>query len=356
MSDHPRQFFPFIHILRGIAPLIVMWAHLGPWFALANMGGNWTALQTWNEHIAFPLHLYQNGGHLGVVLFFLVSGFIITYASMQESLREFCIKRVFRIFPALAAALLVAAFVQWLARFLHLGALTGLNAISWKDYAQALFLLDMIVGERQVIVVTWSLVPEIMFYLLCALFLVPTRRSPEKATYLMIGCWLVFELVAAGTPVLARMKYFSPYIAMLLLGRAIYLADSGIVGWRKGAPMMSLIVVLFILIYTNAHKNVFFEGPVAPAASYALVVCVFLAAMTYGFKAVPRFISFLADISLSLYLLHLPIGMFVNTLAVSRGVPFSVSLPVSVLACLAISWLSFNFVERPSQRLARKIL
>lgn len=356
IENRHREFFPFIHILRGLAPVIVMWAHLGPWFAMDKLDNKWAALPPWHQHVALPLHLYQNGGHFGVLLFFLVSGFIITFASMQETFREFFIKRVLRIFPALAVALAVAGIARWVAVELGLGELTNMRADGWIDFVWAFFLLDLILGKNQVIGVTWSLVSEVLFYLLTAIFLARTRLKPELSTYMMIGCWLVFELTAAGLPALSRMKYFSPYVAMLLLGRVIYLSDSGILGWRKGLPMAILLAIIFTLVYTNAHQGMFFVGPQAPVASYALAIGIFLAAMTYGFDQVPKFLSFLADISLSLYLLHIPVGMLFNTIAVSRGIPLALSLPVSMILCLGVSWLSFKYIEKPSQKLARTLI
>jgi peptidoglycan/LPS O-acetylase OafA/YrhL len=356
IENRHRDFFPFIHILRGLAPVIVMWAHLGPWFVMDKMDNRWAILTPWHQHVALPLHLYQNGGHFGVLIFFLVSGFIITFASIRETVGEFFIKRILRIFPALCFALVVAFAARWVALELGLGKLTNMQADGWMDFVRAFFLLDLILGKNQVIGVTWSLVSEIMFYLLTALFIARTRARPELSTYMMIGCWSAFELTAAGLPELSRMKYFSPYVAMLILGRVIYLADSGVLGWRKGLPMAALVALIFILIYTNAHQGSFFSGPQAPVASYALAIVIFLAAMTYGFDGVPKFLSFLADISLSLYLLHIPVGMLFNTVAISQGIPFALSFPVSIILCLAVSWLSFKYIEKPSQKLSRSLI
>lgn len=77
-----RERFAFIHGLRGIAALLVVWSHLSGFWLLEH--GKTSALQDlWYQFVARPFTLYQNGGHLGVVLFFLISGYIITHASAR---------------------------------------------------------------------------------------------------------------------------------------------------------------------------------------------------------------------------------------------------------------------------------
>src|SRR5262245_17886057 len=89
----------FIHLLRGVAPLLVMWAHLGGWW-LSSRSQHSELQEFWVSRITGPFHLWQDGGHLGVLLFFLVSVFIISYVADRESSTEFVIKRLFRVFPA----------------------------------------------------------------------------------------------------------------------------------------------------------------------------------------------------------------------------------------------------------------
>src|SRR3954471_7664690 len=78
----------FVHALRGIATLLVLWAHLSGWW-LTEAARSSPLLVYWIDLVCRPLHLHQNGGHLGVLVFFLVSGFIITHVSLRESRAEF---------------------------------------------------------------------------------------------------------------------------------------------------------------------------------------------------------------------------------------------------------------------------
>jgi len=105
-----RRFFPFIHILRGIAPLMVVWAHLVWWLIYNQI--DWPLYQWMYWTIIKPLHIFQNFGHLGVAIFFLISGFIISASLSREKRLEFLIKRLCRLGPALIFATLVVYLIH----------------------------------------------------------------------------------------------------------------------------------------------------------------------------------------------------------------------------------------------------
>jgi peptidoglycan/LPS O-acetylase OafA/YrhL len=93
----------------------------------------------------------EGGGHLGVLLFFLASGFIISYVADQEGRAEFATKRIFRIFPMLFGGVVIA-FV--------LSRLVPGDVFSFRDLVLSGFLLDHLSTAQKLLTVTWSLVPE----------------------------------------------------------------------------------------------------------------------------------------------------------------------------------------------------
>lgn len=350
-----RRFFSFIHFLRGVAPLFVMWAHLAFFFAIDRQV-NWAGIWYWDKFIAGPLHLYQNGGHLGVIIFFFVSGYIITHTSLKESRTEFAVKRLLRIFPVLAASLLTVYIARYIVGALGMGELTGTKATTWRDFIGAFFLLDMIMQRPQVLIVTWSLVTELLYYGLTLILIRMSKINPERATYAMIAIWLSAELIFAGYGPWGAMRNFSLYVSFLIAGRAIYLADSGILSWRKALPILLLTGILFILLHSYAIPGLLLQPPGEPLASYAIGAVIFLAAMFYNAQKISRIVSFFADISLSLYLLHIPVGMLINSLGLYFGISFTISLIFAITSSVAAAWVSYVIIEKPSQRLARKLV
>jgi len=332
-----------------------MWAHLAFFFAIDRQI-NWAGTWYWDKFVAGPLHLYQNGGHLGVIIFFFVSGYIITHTSLKESRTEFAVKRFLRIFPVLATSLVAVYVARYIVGHLGMGELTGTKATSWRDFIGAFFLLDMIMQKPQVLIVTWSLVTELLYYGLTLILIRMSRINPERATYLMIAIWLSAELIFAGYGPWGAMRNFSLYVSFLIAGRAIYLADNEILSWKKTLPILLLTGILFILLHSYAIPGLLLQAPGEPLASYAIGAAIFLAAMFYNTTRISRVFSFFADISLSLYLLHIPVGMLVNSIGLYFGAPFTISLVLAMASSVAAAWVSYAIIERPSQRLARKLV
>jgi len=90
---------------------MVMYDHI---FAIwpSRNGKNIEFTHTITHYIENPIGIIQNFGFLGVPLFFIVSGFIITHVSSYESSKIFIIRRLFRIYPLLIFSVALALFVS----------------------------------------------------------------------------------------------------------------------------------------------------------------------------------------------------------------------------------------------------
>ncbi len=179
---------PFIDWLRAIAPAIVMWAHLGP-MTLWLFGNPWLPW-AWSQSSFDTLHIMEGGGHLGVLLFFLVSGFIISYVADQETRAEFATKRIFRIFPMLFCGVAIA-FV--------LSRLIPGELFSFRDLVLSASLLDHLSTTQKLLTVTWSLIPEVGFYALMIAFFDHITRRPVNSTYVLIGGLFALKLCCVGS-------------------------------------------------------------------------------------------------------------------------------------------------------------
>ena len=133
---------PSLDGLRAISITLVLFDHLSKW-----------------GHI--PLRVPSCVGTLGVQVFFVLSGFLITGLLLEEhkrsstiSLREFYIRRAFRIFPAAFSFLIVAIVLYW-------------RDMSWYHIGAAvLYLANMDSARPRIFGHLWSLGIEEQFYLL----------------------------------------------------------------------------------------------------------------------------------------------------------------------------------------------
>ncbi|WP_426245902.1 acyltransferase family protein [Nocardioides sp. LHG3406-4] len=357
--ESSRQHLAFIHGLRGVAALLVVWAHLGSVWLATNHEPSILDV-AYARLIVEPFRVFQNGGHLGVIIFFLVSGFIITYTSMREDRTSFAVKRILRLGPPLAVALVVC----WL--YVQIAHHYGSEPISVNDgglrhWLSALFLLDGFHGDY-VLGVTWTLSIEVIFYAMTFVLLGLTRRNPERSTWVLTGLWAVFTVLQAAVPPLRGSAFVSlpPYVGFLLVGRCIYLWRAELIRPIVAALNATLALVFFATFTERLLPGQLF-GPrilpdAAPYYSYIYALVIFLGLMAAAPKRTIQPFTMLGDVSYSLYLLHIPVGFAVFEITAGSAIPNEVVTLIAIAAAIAAAWVSYRLVERPSQRLARRLL
>lgn len=338
--------------------MLVVWSHLSGFWLLST--GNSSSLQeAWQRWAVRPLHLYQNGGHLGVVLFFLISGYIITHTAMRETVWAFVVKRAMRIFPPLAVATGVAGLLLVVADRTDT-TLFGVNGGGVVHWASSLVLLDGFVGDVRALDVTWTLVIELFFYALTAALMQATRRRPLWSTWIMVAAWLAVTWVGVSVNVPGINDTLPVYAGVLIVGRVIYLAQRRIVSGGDAALLSVVAGGSFLLsMETLEHGYLIAPGGwpgIEPLVTYALAAIIFLVGMRWNPMKVVQPLRWLGDISYSLYLLHLPVGLTVLNVLSSEGVNIELATLLAILAALAAATVSYLLVERPSQSLARRFV
>jgi len=131
----------------------------------------------------------------GVLTFFVLSGFLITWMMLQESerndsisIRDFYVRRVLRIFPAFYVYLVVAFAATWLTQGWPSGSILGdyLSALTYTSNYRFALMPHVDHAVRH----TWALSVEEQFYLLWPWFLAAFQRDLRKLTY-----WLIAVIV-----------------------------------------------------------------------------------------------------------------------------------------------------------------
>jgi len=351
--------YAFIQALRGIAAMLVVWSHLGGFWLLENQEDS-PFQRAWSAVVVQPLHLYQNGGHLGVVTFFLISGFIITHASLRESRKTFFIRRVLRLGPPLLVATAIAAVLLVVAQATNT-VLLGVRGGGVGHWLASTILVDGFLPGDRALDVTWTLVVEVAFYALTFAALRTTRLNPLRASWVLIGVWLALCLVMFALPdgALGKNHWVLFYVGFLLVGRAIYFWSRGIIRPLDAALQGALVLLLYCL-FTEAVVPGFLLKPggwggVEPVVSYAIALLAFILLLRAAPRRAVQPFEFFGNISYSLYLLHLPVGITVLNAFQRMGVATWIGELVALLASVVVSWVSYRWIEKPSQRLARRL-
>jgi peptidoglycan/LPS O-acetylase OafA/YrhL len=179
--------FPALDGLRGIAILLVLLRHATQ--PIVEHHGTLLRIGSWD--LATPLI----NGWMGVDLFFVLSGFLITYHLLMRWPSQFTgsfmarywAKRVLRTFPAYFAAVFVA-----LCGVIPLFEASSDN-LSYTFFVHFLFLQDYLGSD--LVAAFWSLGVEEKFYLLCPLVLLSIRRLTSRSQLIVLAALAVLPTV-----------------------------------------------------------------------------------------------------------------------------------------------------------------
>lgn len=322
-----------------------------------------------------PVLLYHyklgpfGGGFVGVDVFFVISGYLITsliHAEMEQgrfSIAGFYERRVRRIFPALFAVLLVATVAAYLilfpedfARYAKSLLATAGFASNFEFWREAGY-FD-VAAKQKPLLHLWSIAVEEQFYLLFPPILLLARRlnwakgivAAIFVVSLGISIWGVRHAPTATFYLLPARAWELMLGALLALGAIPQIANRIV---REAASGGGLLLIAFaVFAYTDATK---FPGvaALAPCIGTALVIWSGQDASVNRALSWQPFV-FIGLISYSLYLWHWPLYVFARdilfrdlTLAETWGL-------IALSFALAIG--SLYFIERPFRRKDNRVV
>jgi peptidoglycan/LPS O-acetylase OafA/YrhL len=336
LSDVPRPvspsgggWSPQLAGLRGLAILVVVLFHTG-----------------------LPL---ANGGPVGVTVFFVLSGYLITGILLWElrrtgrvDLRAFYARRLRRLMPALvavmAAVLVVTAVLGHAAAVIPDSLLTLAYVSNWaRATGDGLGLWNH----------SWSLAIEAQFYLAWPVAVIGFGRQildrPSRAAIVLItlaslaGLLRVLLASAGASP--DRLYFGTDTRAdALLIGCALACVE-GELRARRLASWVGPASIVAILAFTIVpDMDLGWPGSVYTATAVAtalLILAVRSGSRTPGLDSRPM--TWLGDRSYSLYLWHVPVLMLIGADVRDGWLPNLFAVAVAVV----LTALSYRFVERP---------
>ncbi|MFD3622395.1 acyltransferase family protein [Streptomyces sp. NPDC058676] len=386
----------WLDALRGIAALVVVFDH---------------SSYTFMADFRRDLMPYFNTSRYGIMVFFLVSGYIIPSSLERRGcVRTFWIGRIFRVYPLWAAIVTVLLALN----ALGIAEIRDVGPQSTTTVAVAhISMLQELLGTPSLLLVLWTLSYEMSFYLLVvALFTVRLhRRSGAVAGILAVlaagsvaagvvlppsalsglfgtGPVIAFASIAMGVALcwasagsavlrgvggvlggvlaLALVAFNGTVplweglviLAVMFLGTTVYRAENGQCTWRFAAGTA-------VIVAACAVGSAYWWGDGDHFTRRGWIVAFLLAVLTFGAglalrsRCLPRVLTGLGTISYSVYLMH-PVLLTVIDSTVGRRQQDSLALEVAFFTVLLpLCLLTYRYIEAPSQawgrRLARRV-
>jgi|SRR5579863_5326908 len=344
-SSAPNKI-PSLNGLRAFSILLVIVSHF------IYTSGNFADSRT-------TLILFD--GSLGVRIFFVISGFLITTLLVDEtqqfgciSLRNFYIRRILRLWPA---QFIYISFLGLLTIFtnLHIGMCNYFTSIFFmKNYACS----DWIDGHF------WSLAVEEQFYIIWPISFIYLKR---KMLYLFAITLILLSPASRALEYLhdGGAYWLSSNADILMIGcvLAIYSQDNQrllkvIAEWHPAVTRILAAVSMYIPVFLGNRillgKLTVTLGPTLQALGAAfLIISLIYHRRGFIFRLLNLgTVSYVGTISYSLYIWQMP---FLSKTSTYGGkAEWFLAFPVNLVSVVVVGIISYHTLEQPLARLRRR--
>lgn len=326
---------------------------------------------------------WPQGGFIGVDIFFVISGYLITGILLREaqvtgkiSFKKFYTRRIKRILPAAALVLAVTvamAYVLYYAgRANSIAADAFWSLIFSANWRFAILGTDYMNSGASVSPLQhyWSLGVEEQFYIvwpwiiLMGLFIAKKIRLNSRGTTLVLSAAIVVPLLLSfayslwETRVVHTVAYFSTFSRgwELAAGALLAVATANFSGFglfaKTALHWVGLSIIAGSLVFIG--PNAAFPGPYAlfPVLGASLVILAGSGRYVEGYDKSAWLLTnaastYIGKISYSLYLWHFPVIIYLAAFVPVGGRRFYL---LAVIIMFALSIVSFKFVEDPIRR------
>lgn len=326
----------YVDSLRGVSALLVVFSH-----AFQSL--------TFNDY-------FINIGKVGVFIFFMISGFVIPYSLKKESNCSiiFITTRFFRLYPAYWFSLIFAIAIYYLLS----EPIPTINQI-----LSNITMLQMGMGQENIIGVYWTLFIELIFYIICIGLAKTGFLWNERKMVLMFYVFISCSILTSLARFMLHKKIPVPIplgLSLMFLGYAwrACVIDKSVFVMSKIKTMVAICMVsTFLCGYLSYSWDTQTDEPWKNFSyAYTLGIVCFIVFTKYA-KINTKITAYFGVISYSLYLIHEPTIKIVSSLKILTDSIGSEEVRlISIFVALLFSVIVYNTIEKPSIKIGKKIV
>jgi peptidoglycan/LPS O-acetylase OafA/YrhL len=344
-------------------------------------------------------HLFPElikGGFVGVDVFFVISGFLISSILFKEmdnkhfSFINFYARRIKRLFPALIIVFLIFYIYGWfvllgdefalLGKHIYYGSSFLANVALWKEAGY----FDVAGGSKPFLHL-WSLSIEEQYYLIWPLLLycfAKTKQKKYMGWFILLLCVISFAINASfAMDILFQKKlptltFYTPPARFweLMIGSALayisYFKSTALnvqfnvlqnkcIRWNVISPQNLCSFIGFCLIFIAIAKfdsNNLYPGALALLPTVGAFLIILAGNSSWFSKKIlsNRHLVFIGLISYPLYLLHWPFIAFVKIIHPSSFNLTSVKMTILIISVF-LSFVIYRWLEKPIRLSSNKV-
>lgn len=360
MNIKPIVYFPNLNSLRAMAALAVILNHLTTWFVFPET--------PFYNSLRILLSFGGNGGRFGVIFFFILSGFLITYLlfleqerNKQINITHFYFRRILRIWPLYYLSIAIGFIV-----YPTLIQLTGSSlseTANWILYLCFAANFDHIYGLPPtvgILGVQWSVAVEEQFYLVWPIIFALFGRT-------RLFHWLLIAIILAGETFFLEIARFQPGRDYHLFNCFRFLSFGGLLAYfcfnypQKCSDLLKITgarltkFIYFICISLMICRKLVIDrfpyyanlDDIIPSLFFGFIIVEqnFSECSFFKFGKI-RILNWLGKISYGLYLLHMIVIYFVFFILSNLPEYIFLKLILSLALTILVSHLSYVYFER----------
>ncbi len=362
--------------IRGLASLEVLIHHsllmsVVFWEVFYSSAGQVSFL---NLFTFSPLHIFW-AGHEAVVLFFVMSGFVLSipyYSAKKVSYGQFFIKRIFRIYGPYLVAVSIALLCNQI--YSHHGRIQGLS-----DWFNDIWKKDLTVSEilnfgifngnfHNVATSLWSIPVEIKISFVFPFIVKVIKKLSLPFCLLLLLGNISFYMIGKRIGLQSYWGDFSLfyYLTFFLCGTILYKYREELLLKINRLKMHWIyLLLLFGLFMYTYHWNILWLPPrilsfakILPADYMACLAALIFIILSLSQRAPKwlfnKYLVFLGQISFSLYLIH-PIIIGLVGFTFGPLLPVYIIIPLCLLLSILLAIPFYKFIESPLQNLGRSL-